>query len=115
MAELGLMGVVVPQKYGGAGLDYLAFAIASAELGRCCSTSATVAVSHQCLYCGTLLRFGSKEQKEKHLTPFAAGEKIGCWGLSEPGYYIINLLTVLSMFSKRESMPIYHNVQYSYF
>ncbi|GMG16214.1 unnamed protein product [Phytophthora fragariaefolia] len=87
LGEMGLMGVAIDEKYGGAGLDYLAYAIAMEEISR---ENADALVPYgdivmQSLYCAPLEKFGTQEQKEKHLTPFASGEKLGCFGLSEPG------------------------------
>jgi len=110
LGEMGLMGVAIDDEYGGAGLDYLAYAIAMEEISRgCASTGVIMSVNNvrragcrlseeeeksdvmvvfvmvQSLYCAPLEKFGSPAQKEKHLTPFASGEKLGCFGLSEPG------------------------------
>ena len=92
MAELGLMGIAVPEKYGGTGLDYLSSAIAFEEISRGCSSCATIATVHNSLYCGPILLFGNEKQKEEHLVSFARGDKIGCFGLSEPGNHLIQLI-----------------------
>ncbi|EGZ19246.1 hypothetical protein PHYSODRAFT_489469 [Phytophthora sojae] len=85
LGEMGLMGVAIDEEYGGAGLDYLAYAIAMEEISRGCATAGVIMSVNNSLYCAPLEKFGSPEQKEKHLTPFASGEKLGCFGLSEPG------------------------------
>ncbi|KAG7389872.1 hypothetical protein PHYPSEUDO_009386 [Phytophthora pseudosyringae] len=85
LGEMGLMGVAIDDKYGGAGLDYLAYAIAMEEISRGCASTGVVMSVNNSLYCAPLDKFGSPEQKEKHLMPFASGEKLGCFGLSEPG------------------------------
>ncbi|XP_072353459.1 short-chain specific acyl-CoA dehydrogenase, mitochondrial isoform X3 [Scyliorhinus torazame] len=85
MGELGLMAMDVPEKYGGAGLDYLAYAIAIEEISRGCASSGVIMSVNNSLYLGPILKFGSEEQKHKWITPFTGGNKIGCFGLSEPG------------------------------
>lgn len=85
MGELGLMGVDVPADYGGAGLDYLAYSIGVEEISRACASSGVIMSAHTSLYCGPVKHFGTPAQKEQWLTPFASGQKIGCFGLSEPG------------------------------
>ncbi|XP_067911310.1 short-chain specific acyl-CoA dehydrogenase, mitochondrial isoform X2 [Heterodontus francisci] len=85
MGELGLMAMDVPEKYGGAGLDYLAYAIAVEEISRGCASSGVIMSVNNSLYLGPILKFGSEEQKHKWITSFTDGTKIGCFGLSEPG------------------------------
>jgi len=85
MGELGLMGISVEEKWGGAGLDYLAYAIAMEEVSRGCASTGVIMSVQNSLYGGPVDKFGNDEQKEKYLTPFTTGEKIGCFGLSEPG------------------------------
>ncbi|RLN69586.1 hypothetical protein BBP00_00000254 [Phytophthora kernoviae] len=85
LGEMGLMGVAIDEKYGGAGLDYLAYAIAMEEISRGCASAGVIMSVNNSLYCAPMEKFGTSEQKEKHLTPFAKGEKLGCFGLSEPG------------------------------
>ena len=84
MGELGLMGIVVPENLGGAGLDYLAYAIAMEEVSRGCA-SAGVIMSVSSLFLGPILKFGTDKQKESFIRPFVTGERIGCFALSEPG------------------------------
>jgi butyryl-CoA dehydrogenase len=82
--ELGLGGVAVPAEWGGAGMDTVAYVLAIEEISRgCASVGVTLSVNNS-LYCDPLLKFGNDEQKERWLKPFARGEKIGCFGLTEP-------------------------------
>jgi butyryl-CoA dehydrogenase len=85
MADLGLMGVKVPEKYGGAGLDNLAYVIAIEELARGCASHALVAAVHGSLFAMPILEFGSEEQKQKYLPPVCRGEKFAAYSLSEAG------------------------------
>jgi len=84
MAELGLMGMIVPKEYGGAGADYISYAIACEELARCCASTATIMSGNNSLACYPILTFGSEEQKRKYLVPLATGSKLGAFALSEP-------------------------------
>jgi butyryl-CoA dehydrogenase len=83
-AELGLLGVAVSEKYGGAGMDHTAYTIVMEEIARACASTAVILSVQNSLYCACLEHFGSEEQKRKFLTPFARGEKIGCYALTEP-------------------------------
>lgn len=85
MGELGLMGLAVPEEYGGTGMDYLAYAIAMEEISRGCASAGVIMSAHNSLYLGPLQAFGSAKQKEEWITPFTTGERIGCFALSEPG------------------------------
>ncbi|MFP2903554.1 acyl-CoA dehydrogenase [Pyxidicoccus sp. 3LFB2] len=84
LAELSLLGVAVPEQYGGAGLDNVCYAIAIEELSRGCASTGVIASVNNSLYCDPVMKFGTEEQKEQFLTPFARGEKLGCFGLTEP-------------------------------
>lgn len=84
LAELGLMGVCVPEKYGGAGMDYNSLAIVCEELERGDTAFRTAVSVHTGLNCMTLMQWGTEEQKQKYLVPQAKGEKIGAFGLTEP-------------------------------
>jgi alkylation response protein AidB-like acyl-CoA dehydrogenase len=84
MGELGLMGVAVPEEYGGAGMDYVCYAVALEEISVACANTGVVMSANNSLACGPVLANGTHEQKEKFLAPMAAGEKIGCFGLTEP-------------------------------
>ena len=85
MGELGLMGIAVDDEHGGAGMDYLAYAIAMEEISRGCASAGVIMSAHLSLYCGPVQAFGSDAQKEEFLEPYASGQKLGCFGLSEPG------------------------------
>lgn len=84
LAELGLMGVCIPEKYGGSGMDYNALAIVCEELERGDTAFRTAVSVHTGLNSLTLLQWGNEEQKQKYLVPQAKGEKIGAFGLTEP-------------------------------
>jgi butyryl-CoA dehydrogenase len=83
-AELGLTGVAVPEQYGGAGMDQIAYTIVIEEVSRACASTGVILSVQNSLYCDPILRFGTEEQKKKFLVPFASGEKIGCYALTEP-------------------------------
>lgn len=83
-AELGLTGVAVPEQYGGAGMDHVAYSIVIEEVSRACASTGVILSVQNSLYCDPVLRFGTEEQKQKFLVPFAGGEKIGCYALTEP-------------------------------
>jgi alkylation response protein AidB-like acyl-CoA dehydrogenase len=84
LAELGLTGIIFPEEYGGAGADYLSYAIAVEELSRVCASTGVTLSAHTSLAANPIYLFGSKEQKEKFLAPMARGEKLGAFGLTEP-------------------------------
>jgi len=85
MGELGLMGIDVPEEYGGAGLDTLAYAVTLEEISRGCASAGVIMSAHNSLYIGPVKYFGSEQIKKEYLPPYVTGEKIGCFGLSEPG------------------------------
>jgi glutaryl-CoA dehydrogenase (non-decarboxylating) len=85
MAELGILGIVIPEEYGGAGLDYVSEALACEEIERGEAAFRTLISVHVGLNSSSLLRYGSEEQKQRYLVPQAKGEKLGCFGLTEPG------------------------------
>ncbi len=85
LSELGLMGVCIPEKYGGSGMDYNSLAIVCEELERGDTAFRTAVSVHTGLNSMTLLQWGTEEQKQKYLEPQAKGEKIGAFGLTEPG------------------------------
>ena len=85
LAELGFMGVCVPEAYGGSGMDYNALAIVCEELERGDTAFRTAVSVHIGLNSMTLMQWGTEEQKQKYLVPQAKGEKIGAFGLTEPG------------------------------
>ncbi len=85
MKELGLLGISIPEKYDGAGMDYISLGLACEELERGDTSLRVIMSVHMGLNSLTLLQWGNEEQKEKYLKPQARGEKIGTFGLTEPG------------------------------
>lgn len=85
LADLGLMGVCIPEKYGGSGMDYNSLAIVCEELERGDTAFRTAVSVHTGLNSMTLLQWGTEEQKQQFLLPQAKGEKVGAFGLTEPG------------------------------
>jgi len=83
-AELGLTGVAFPEADGGAGFDHLAYTIVIEEISRCCASTGVILSVQNSLFCDPIHRYGTVEQKKKFLLPFARGEKIGCYALTEP-------------------------------
>jgi butyryl-CoA dehydrogenase len=84
MAELGLLGVIVPEEYGGAGLDFLSLAIAIEEISRVCASTGVIVAVNNSLAAYPILNFGTDTQKKKYLPILAKAEKIGAIGLTEP-------------------------------
>ncbi|MDY0323627.1 MAG: acyl-CoA dehydrogenase family protein [Candidatus Carbobacillus sp.] len=84
LRALGLMGVSIPEAYGGSGMDYITFGIVCEELERGDTTFRTLVSVHSGLNSMTLLQWGTEEQKQKYLVPLAKGERIGAFGLTEP-------------------------------
>ncbi|HSM13456.1 MAG TPA: acyl-CoA dehydrogenase, partial [Thermoanaerobaculia bacterium] len=82
--ELGLAGVAVPEQYGGAGMDQIAYCVAIEEISSVCASSGVILSVNNSLVCDPILRYGSEEQKKEFLTPLAAGAKLGCFALTEP-------------------------------
>ena len=85
MAELGLMGLPFPEKYGGAGADTVSYALAVMEIARVDASTAITLAAHVSLGATPLLLFGTEAQKERYLVPLARGEKLWGFGLTEPG------------------------------
>jgi len=85
LAELGLMGVLFPEEYGGAGLGYVEYAIAIEELSRVDGSVGISVAAHNSLCSNHIFQYGTEAQKQKYLTPLASGEHLGAWGLTEPG------------------------------
>jgi len=84
LAELGLMGVLFPEQYGGAGMGYVEYATIIEELSRIDGSVGISVAAHNSLCSNHVFKFGSDAQKEKYLTPLARGEHLGAWGLTEP-------------------------------
>jgi len=85
MGELGLMGIDIPEEYGGSGLDALAYAVSLTEISRGCASAGVIMSAHNSLYLGPIKYFGNHLQKEQYISPFVNGERVGCFCLSEPG------------------------------
>jgi alkylation response protein AidB-like acyl-CoA dehydrogenase len=83
LGELGLMGVLVPENYGGAGLGYFEYVTAISELARVCGSVGLSMAAHNSLCTGHIMQFGNEEQKKKYLPKLATAEHIGAWGLTE--------------------------------
>ena len=83
MGKIGLMGMLVPEEYGGAGLGYIEYKIAIEEVSRVCGSIGLSMAAHNSLCTGHILQFGSEEQKKKYLPKLASAEWIGAWGLTE--------------------------------
>ncbi|MEO8574349.1 MAG: acyl-CoA dehydrogenase family protein, partial [Pyrinomonadaceae bacterium] len=83
LAELGLLGILFPEEYGGAGMGYVEYATIIEELGRVCGAVGLSVAAHNSLCSNHLYLFGSEEQKQKYLVPLARGESFGAWGLTE--------------------------------
>ncbi len=84
MAEIGIMGIPIPKEYGGAGGDYLMYAMAVEELSKACGTTGVVVSAHTSLGTWPILKFGTEAQKQKYVPKLASGEWIGAFGLTEP-------------------------------
>jgi butyryl-CoA dehydrogenase len=84
IAHQGYLGAIVPREYGGAGLDYLTYALVVEEIGRGDSAMRTVISVQTSLVCSALLRWGTEEQKQRYLPKLCTGEWLGCFGLTEP-------------------------------
>jgi len=107
MGELGLLGIIFPEEYGGAGMDTISYSIVAEELAKVCASHSVTFCAHVSLGSNPIYMFGTKEQKDKYLKPLASGEKLGAFGLTEPdagsdaqgtktvaekkdGYYLLN-------------------------
>ena len=85
MAKAGFLGIPVPKQYGGQGCDILTYAMCVEELSKVCGTTGVIVSAHTSLCCDPILTYGTEEQKQKYLPALAKGEKIGAFGLTEPG------------------------------
>jgi butyryl-CoA dehydrogenase len=84
MSELGFMGMMVPEEFGGGGLDTLSYALAMEEISAACASCGVIMSVNNSLFCDPVYKFGTAAQKKEVLTPVAKGEKLGCFGLTEP-------------------------------
>ena len=84
MGELGLMGIFMPEKWGGAGADVVSYALALTEIARACGSHAVIMSVNNSLFCDPIYKFGTDAQREKFLRPVAAGHQQGCFALTEP-------------------------------
>jgi butyryl-CoA dehydrogenase len=84
MAQLGFLGIAVPEQYGGPGFDHVSYAIAMEEVSRACASTGVIMSVNNSLVCDPIHRFGTPAQKEEWLTPLALGKLLGCFALSEP-------------------------------
>ena len=84
LAEMGLLGVIFPEDYGGAGLDYIEYVSVIEELSRVDGSIGLIVAAHNSLCTNHIFKFGSEEQRKKYVVPLARGEKLGCWSLTEP-------------------------------
>ena len=85
MGELGLMGVTIPEEYGGAGMDYISYAVAMIEISKACASCGVIMSVCNSLYNFPVYKYGTEEQKQKFLPPVASGQALGCYGLTEAG------------------------------
>jgi len=84
LAEMGLLGVIFPEQYGGAGLGYIEYALAIEELSRVDGSVGLIVAAHNSLCSNHIFKFGTEAQKQKYLVPLASGKAIGAWSLTEP-------------------------------
>ncbi|UCD05923.1 MAG: acyl-CoA dehydrogenase [candidate division WOR-3 bacterium] len=84
MAQLGLLGVIVPEQYGGSGFDFVSLAIAIEEISRACASTGVIVAVNNSLTTYPIAQFGNEEQKKKYLPPLCSGERVGAFGLTEP-------------------------------
>src|SRR6202007_587949 len=85
LAEMGLLGVIFPEQFGGAGLGYIEYALAIEELARVDGSVGLIIAAHNSLCSNHIFKFGTEAQKKKYLAPLASGKKIGAWSLAEAG------------------------------
>ena len=84
LAEMGLMGVAIDPDYGGAGMDYVSYVVAMEEISAACAGTGVIMSVNNSLVCDPISKYGTEKQKKEILTPLAAGEQLGCFGLTEP-------------------------------
>lgn len=84
MGQMGLMGIEVPEEYGGSGMDTLAYALTMVEIAKADASHSTILSVNNSLYCNGIMIFGTEEQKQAWVTPIATGEQVGAYSLTEP-------------------------------
>src|SRR5438132_1494637 len=84
MAELGFLGIAVPEQYGGSGMDHVSYVLAMEEVSRACASTGVIMSVNNSLVCDPIYRFGTEAQKQEWLKPLASGQLLGCFALSEP-------------------------------
>ena len=84
MGQMGLMGVAIPDTWGGAGMDAVSYVLALEEICKACASTGVIMSVNNSLVCDPILNYGSDAQKQRWLMPLAAGAKLGCYALSEP-------------------------------
>jgi len=84
MAELGFMGMAIPEEFGGAGMDAMSYALAMEEISAACASCGVIMSVNNSLFCDPIYKFGTEAQKKDILTQVASGQKLGCFGLTEP-------------------------------
>jgi len=85
LGELKMMGIAVPEEYGGGGMDNVSYALALIEVSKACASTGVIMSVNNSLYCFPVMAYGNEQQKKKYLYPCASGEKLGCYGLTEAG------------------------------
>lgn len=85
LGEMGMMGIIFPESYGGAGMGYIEYAVVVEELSRVCGSVGISIAAHNSLCSNHIYAMGNEAQKQKYLVPLASGQALGSWGLTEPG------------------------------
>ena len=85
LGELKMLGIAVPEEYGGGGMDYVSYVLALIEVSKACASTGVIMSVNNSLYCYPVYAYGTEAQKKKYLYPCAAGECLGCYGLTEAG------------------------------
>ncbi|HEX9272080.1 MAG TPA: acyl-CoA dehydrogenase [Candidatus Binatia bacterium] len=85
LGEMGFLGMLVPEEFGGAGMDVISYVLAMEEISKVWASLGVIVSVNNSLVCAPLLKFGSEAQKKKYLAPLARGERLGCYALTEPG------------------------------
>ncbi|HKI49114.1 MAG TPA: acyl-CoA dehydrogenase family protein, partial [Desulfobacteria bacterium] len=85
LGELKMLGIAVPEEYGGGGMDYVSYVLALIEISKGCASTGVIMSVNNSLYCFPVYAYGTEEQKKKYLEPCASGQYLGCYGLTEAG------------------------------